>query len=83
MGKYCAHGLCKNNAENHPGKKFALFVQSSGRNPDIPRAERWIHFMGRQNFGLGNIKRHTYVCEDHFPEGADLDYRTVSFVYHW
>ena len=37
--------------------------------------------MGRQNFGLGNIKRHTYVCEDHFPEGADLDYRTVSYVY--
>ena len=85
MGKYCAHGLCNNSDTKLPGKEFALFVQPRGRNADIPRAKRWLHLMGRKNFVLEDIKRHTYVCEDHFPENVDqqltnqdyYDYRKV------
>ena len=82
MPKYYASGLCKSNAKDNPNKKFALFVQTEGRNPDIPRAQRWIHLMGRQGFGVQNIKRYTFVCEDHFPANADLDYRTVRLLSH-
>ena len=39
MPKYCASGLCKNNARDNPEKKFALFVQTKGRNADIERAK--------------------------------------------
>ena len=80
MPKYCSSALCKNNAKDHPTKKFALFVQAQGRNPDLQRAQRWIHLMGRLNFSVENIRRHTYVCEDHFDEEVDLDYRTVILI---
>ena len=39
MPKYCASGLCKNNAKDNPSKKFALFVQTAGRNKDLERAK--------------------------------------------
>ena len=52
MPKYCSSALCKNNAKDHPTKKFALFVQAQGRNPDLQRAQRWVHLMGRQNFSV-------------------------------
>ena len=30
--------------------------------------------MNRANFGLKNIKKYTYVCSLHFPEGSNLKY---------
>ena len=78
MGKYCASGLCNSSDQKQPDKKFALFVQPVGRGSDEQRAQRWVHLMGRQNFTVENVKRHTYVCEDHFDENVVLDYRLVS-----
>ena len=78
MPKYCASGLCKNNAKDNPNKKFALFVQIKGKNADEARAQLWIRRMGRQNFSLDDIKSYTYVCEDHFDKDVELDYRKVS-----
>ena len=77
MPKYCASGLCKNNAKDNPSKKFALFVQTAGRNKDLERAKRWIQLMGRANFSVEHIKSYIYVCEDHFDENVELDYRKV------
>ena len=78
MPKYCASGLCKNNAKDNPNKKFALFVQIKGKNANEARAQVWIRRMGRQNFSLDDIKSYTYVCEDHFDKDVELDYRKVS-----
>ena len=75
MPKYCASGLCKNNAKDNPSKKFALFVQTAGRNKDLQRAKRWVQLMGRANFSVEHIKSYIYVCEDHFDENVELDYR--------
>ena len=80
MPKYCASGLCKNNAKDHPNKKFALFVQTTGRNANPNRAQIWIQLMGRQNLSLADIKNYTYVCEDHFDDNVELDYRKVSCI---
>ena len=81
MGKYCASGLCRSSDKTQPDKKFALFVQPVGRGSDLPRAQRWVHLMARQNFTVDNVKRHTYVCEDHFDENVELDYRKVRLLY--
>ena len=35
--------------------------------------------MGRAKLSVENIRRHTYVCEDHFDEGVVLDYRLVRY----
>ena len=80
MPKYCASGICKNNAKDHPNKKFALFVQTTGRNANPNRAQIWIQLMGRQNLSLADIKNYTYVCEDHFDDNVELDYRKVSCI---
>ena len=79
MPKYCASGLCKNNAKDNPSKKFALFVQITGRKADLPRAQRWVQLMGRSKseFLVEHVKSYTYVCEDHFDENVELDYRKV------
>ena len=79
MPKYCASGLCKNNAKDNPSKKFALFVQTAGRNKDLQRAKRWVQLMGRSTteFTIDYVKTYTYVCEDHFDENVELDYRKV------
>ena len=80
MPKYCASGLCKNNARDNPEKKFALFVQIKGRNADVERAKEWVRLMGRSatEFTIDDIKNYTYVCEDHFDKDVELDYRKVS-----
>ena len=80
MPKYCASGLCKNNARDNPEKKFALFVQIKGRNADVERAKEWVRLMGRSatEFTIDYIKNYTYVCEDHFDKDVELDYRKVS-----
>ena len=33
--------------------------------------------MGRANFSVEQIKSYIYVCEDHFDEYVELDYRKV------
>ena len=35
--------------------------------------------MGRVKLSVENIRRHTYVCEDHFDEGVVLDYCLVGY----
>ena len=77
IGKTCASGLCHSNQKYQPQKKFALFVQPKGRGSDIGRCQRWVHLMGRSLFTVDDVKRHTYVCEDHFDDGIELDYRLV------
>ena len=75
--KHCAHGKCKSDSRYHPDKKFAKFPQPAGRNPDIKRCKQWIILIGRQNFTIENINKNTWVCEDHFEKGVNLDYLKV------
>ena len=60
-----------------PDKKFAKFPQPGGRNPDIKRCKQWIILMRRQNFTIENINKNTWVCEDQFEKGVNLDYLKV------
>ena len=72
--KHCAHGTCNSDTRFHPDKKFAKFPQPAGRNPDIKRCKQWITLIRRQNFTIENINKNTWVCEDHFEKGVNLDY---------
>ena len=69
--KHCAHGKCNSDTRYHPDKKPA------GRNPDIKRCKQWIILMRRQNFTIENINKNSWVCEDHFEKGVNLDYIKV------
>ena len=75
--KHCAHGTCNSDTRYHPDKKFAKFPQPAGRNPDIKRCKQWIILIRRQNFTIENINKNTWVCEDHFEKGVNLDYKKV------
>ena len=77
MPKHCAHGKCNSDDRYHPNKKFAKFPKLGGYHPDKKRCERWVHLCGRVGFSTQNVTHGTVVCEDHFEEGVDLDYRTV------
>ena len=78
--KHCAHGKCNSDSRYHPDKKFAKFPQPAGRNPDLKRCKEWVHLMGRKDFTEANINKSSWVCEDHFEEGVDLNYITVSTI---
>ena len=75
--KHCAHGNCNSDTRYHPDKKFAKFPQPAGWNPDVKRCKEWLHLMGRKDFTIANINKSSWVCEDHFEEGVDLNYITV------
>ena len=49
--------------------KWANFVKPSA---DKPRALQWIRILNRADFGVKNIKKHTYLCSNHFPPDVDL-----------
>ena len=73
--KTCASGLCDSDSRHDPNIKFAKFVQPGvNRN----RAIRWAHLMGRENFGIEQVKKWTFVCEKHFPANEELDYHKVN-----
>ena len=75
--KNCASGLCKSNSRSHPNIKFAKFVQPG---VDKARARKWVRLTGRADFHVENIKKWTFICELHFPEGEELDYHKVFFI---
>ena len=81
MTKHCSSGKCNSDERYHPNKKFAKFVQPKGHHPDLKRCQRWVHLMGRLDLSVEHINRTKYVCEDHFNEGVDLDYRKVILFF--
>ena len=67
--KYCVWIGCKSSSKKDKnGQKFngrwACFVKPS---VNKPRALQWIRIMNRADFGLKNIKKHTFLCDKHFP----------------
>ena len=81
MTKHCSSGKCNSDERYHPNKKFAKFVQPKGHHPDLKRCQRWVHLMGRLDLSVEHINRTKFVCEDHFNDGVDLDYRTVILFF--
>ena len=74
MVKYCAHGKCNSDSTRNPNVKFIPFIKPDY---DKKRCERWLHLCGRskENFSLKHVNRNTYVCQKHFKESDDLDWR--------
>ena len=52
--------------------KFVPFVKPR---TDMKRAARWVYLVGRSDFTVQNIQKHTVVCERHFPENIELDWK--------
>ena len=71
--KYCASGLCKSSSYKFPNLRFATFPKVSV-NPQ--RAQQWVVLMKRMNFTVANITKNSFVCELHFDENVDLNYKT-------
>ena len=69
---YCCHGNCNSDSRKNPELRFATFPKVS---VDGDRAKRWAELMCRRDFTVRNITSNIYVCELHFPEGVDLNYR--------
>ena len=78
MTKHCAHWNCNSDERYHPTKKFAKFPQPLGRHPDKKRCEKWVRLCGRVGFTIENVTHSTVICEEHFEEGVELDYRKVK-----
>ena len=70
----CAHGSCKNDYRS--GLKFVTFPKLS---IDADRVRRWLQLLGRNDLNFENITpqklENMFLCELHFPEDADLNYR--------
>lgn len=72
--KFCVWFGC--NSSSRPKKngqffngKWVNFVKPS---VDKQRANQWVKIMKRADFGLNNIKKHTYLCDKHFPPNVNL-----------
>lgn len=72
MVKHCAYGVCTSDSDKEPNLRWAPFPKP---NVNQTAARAWIQLVGRANFSLANITKHTYVCEKHFDVGAVLDIR--------
>ena len=60
------------NSKRHPLLKWAAFVKPA---KNEKRAKRWVHLLARDDFAIGDIKIHTYLCEQHFPKDVDLNWQ--------
>ena len=69
---HCAHGNCTSNGRKFPDMRWATFPKKS---VNENRARRWAELMHRDDFTVDSITKNSYVCELHFPENVDLDYR--------
>lgn len=72
--KYCVWFGCKSSSKKDKNGrafngKWANFVKPYANKP---RALQWIRILNRTDFGLDNIKKHTFICDQHFPEGVEL-----------
>ena len=65
--KSCAFYSCKSNSRKDPTLKWTRFV-----NPrhDPERYTKWFERLKRPSY---DVTGNTYVCEKHFPQGADLN----------
>jgi hypothetical protein len=70
MVKQCAYGTCPSNTRKNPD---LVFIAIPKPKTNFVRTKRWIHLCGRSNFGVANINKHSYLCENHFEKGVDLD----------
>lgn len=70
--KSCLFVGCKSNSRNQPDLRFARFCKPSF---DVNRAKLWIQKVNRPDFTLQRVTKYSYICEKHFPVGAELDYR--------
>ena len=70
----CAHGQCK--TDYRTCDRWAIFPKFSF---DAVRTRRWIELMNRPDLTVENATpkriQNLYVCELHFPENVDLNYR--------
>lgn len=80
--KHCCWGNCANDTtypERLPaGTSFLPFPkpgkinesmtpwEKNKQNIKTEKAKRWAHACGRKDFGIQNIKGHTYICTNHF-----------------
>ena len=70
--KSCVFKECTSSTRKDPDLRFATFCKPSF---DINRAKLWIQKLNREDFPLERITKYTYICEKHFPRGAELDFR--------
>ena len=75
---HCSHGNCKSDGRRQPEMRFATFPKKS---VDEDRARRWAELMCRDDFNVDSITKNSKVCELHFPENVDLDYRLIYRYY--
>ena len=71
--KSCLFLGCRSDSRKHPDLKWVRFCKPSF---DANRAKLWIQKLNRSDFTLQKITQYSFICEKHFPNGADLNYRT-------
>ena len=71
---HCLYNDCNSDIRLNPDLKWAEFVKPTNPN-NIERASKWIDLIGRTDFTVTKINKYTYLCEKHFHEGVNLDWR--------
>lgn len=71
---HCLYNDCTSDMRLNPDLKWAEFVKPTNPN-NIERASKWIDLIGRTDFTVTKINKYTYLCEKHFHEGVNLDWR--------
>ena len=81
MPKHCCWGQCRSDSRYpKPGVTFIPFPKPRKFHE---KARRWVILCGRgQDFTVDRIKKDTYICSLHFPEGSDLNHKQVLSAYY-
>ena len=79
MPKHCCWGQCKSDSRYpKPGVTFVPFPKPRKFHE---KARRWVILCGRgRDFTVDRIKKDTYICSLHFPEGSDLNHKQVLLL---
>ena len=69
--KHCCYGVCRSDSRyaGRADMRGVTFMSFPKPNFDREKCERWVRACKRENFGVSNVTKHTYICSLHFVGG--------------
>jgi hypothetical protein len=68
--KRCVYGTCMSDNRKDKTIRFIAFPKPK---MSLGKCVRWIHLCGRENLSIEKVTPYTFICEKHFPSGAELN----------
>ena len=69
--KHCCYGVCDSDSRysDRDRMKNVFFISFPKPSRDLQKCRRWIQSCRRDNFGIENVTKDTYICSLHFVGG--------------